>query len=174
MLSLKDPLQIGMIKGFGSGVGALIVACWAGQLSRDPLYIGAALLLGTVAYGASIYLYILAQRYLGAARTSAYYAFAPFIGVGLAFLLHEQAISLNFIVALIMMGVGSYLIGSESHIHKHVHEPVTHTHRHNHQDGHHNHSHPFLVRGEHSREHTHERLEHSHEHMPDLHHIHPH
>lgn len=174
MLSLKDPLEIVLIKGFGSGLGALVVAYLVGQLSWDTAYVGTALLLGTVAYGASIYLYILAQRYLGAARTSAYYAFAPFIGVGLAFLLREQSISSSFIIALIMMGVGSYLISSEKHINKHIHVPITHSHRHNHQDGHHNHTHPFPVPGEHSHEHTHELLEHTHEHMPDLHHDHTH
>lgn len=172
MLSLKDPLEIVMIKGFGSGLGALAVAYFVGQLSWNTLYVMAAFLLGTVAYGASVYLYILAQRYLGAARTSAYYAFAPFIGVGVAFLLREQAISFQFIIALVMMGVGSYLISSERHSHKHIHESMKHTHRHNHHDGHHNHSHPFPVNVEHSHEHTHERLEHTHEHTPDLHHTH--
>jgi len=43
--------------------------------------LGLTLLLGFVAYGLNIYFYILAQRDLGAARTSAYYAIAPFVGV---------------------------------------------------------------------------------------------
>lgn len=163
-----------MIKGIGSGTGALAVACFIGQISWNTLYVGAALLLGTVAYGASIYWYVLAQRYLGAARTSAYYAFAPFIGVGLAFLLQEQVFSLTFAIALGMMGLGSYLISTESHKHSHVHETLTHAHRHTHQDGHHNHTHSFPVQGAHSHEHTHERLEHIHTHTPDLHHMHTH
>jgi drug/metabolite transporter (DMT)-like permease len=51
------------------------------QYSRDFLMLGLTLLLGFVAYGLNIYFYILAQRDLGAARTSAYYAIAPFVGV---------------------------------------------------------------------------------------------
>ena len=45
------------------------------------------LLLGFVAYGLSIYCYTYAQRTIGAARTSTYYALAPFIGAALSFLL---------------------------------------------------------------------------------------
>ena len=42
-----------------------------------------AVLFGFVAYGLSIFFYVRAQRMLGAAKTSAYYAVAPFIGAGL-------------------------------------------------------------------------------------------
>ena len=47
----------------------------------------ATMLLGFVAYGLSIYYYTYAQRVIGAARTSAYYAIAPFIGVVLSMLI---------------------------------------------------------------------------------------
>jgi len=39
------------------------------------------MILGFVAYGLSINFYILAQKDLGAAKTSGYYAIAPFLGV---------------------------------------------------------------------------------------------
>jgi drug/metabolite transporter (DMT)-like permease len=44
-----------------------------------------ALVLGFIAYGLSIFLYVKAQRDLGAAKTSAYYAIAPFVGSLLSF-----------------------------------------------------------------------------------------
>ena len=46
-----------------------------------------AMLLGFVSYGLSVYCYVYAQRSRGAARTSAYYAIAPFVGVGISFLM---------------------------------------------------------------------------------------
>ena len=81
MLSIKDPLQVVVVKGFGSGIGALIISLSIGENLFPIIYMLLALLLGFAAFGLSIYFYILAQRTLGAARTSAYYATAPSIGV---------------------------------------------------------------------------------------------
>jgi drug/metabolite transporter (DMT)-like permease len=174
MLSLKDPQQIVVIKGFGSGTGSLIIALALKQYSTDLLYIAVALLLGFVAYGLSIYFYILAQRELGAARTSAYYATAPFIGVLLSILLFGQQITSAFIAASIIMILGAFFAAVEHHQHPHVHEELTHDHRHSHDDSHHIHTHEYKVDGEHSHVHTHVRTEHTHRHTPDVHHHHSH
>ncbi len=173
-LSAKDPLQIVVIKGFGSGLGALLIAAFAGSLSAAPIYIAAALLLGFVAYGLSIYFYILSQRHLGAARTSAFYAFAPFIGVGLSLAIFRQTPAPAFFAALGLMLLGAYFAAFEEHSHAHLHVAVTHEHRHNHADPHHDHIHQPPVAGGHSHRHTHGPLEHSHTHAPDLHHTHSH
>jgi len=173
MLSLKDPLQIVIIKGLGSGTGAMLLAVATKTLSANMLYILFALLLGFLAYGLSIYFYILAQRELGAARTSAYYAIAPFIGVGLSFVIFRQGITSSFVLALAVMILGTYFAAFEKHKHVHHHTQIVHEHRHNHTDGHHNHSHDYPVT-EHSHSHTHETLTHEHPHTPDMHHTHPH
>lgn len=60
MLSLKNPLHIVVIKGIGSGLGSLLIAIFVGGFSLNVLYIVITLLLGFVAYGLSIYFYILA------------------------------------------------------------------------------------------------------------------
>lgn len=174
MLSLKDPLQIVVVKGFGSGIGSLMICYLAQEYSFNGLYIVFALILGFVAYGVSIFLYIMAQRDLGAARTSAFYATAPFIGVIISWMALEEPITGSFLIALVIMLFGTYFAVSEDHKHRHVHCVDTHEHKHNHQDGHHNHTHDYKVIGEHSHEHTHEDLEHSHAHLPDLHHRHQH
>ena len=70
-LSAKDPLEIVTVKGIGSGTGAMMLAAATGALRFDLLYIGFALLLGFFAYGMSIWFYVRAQRYLGAARAPA-------------------------------------------------------------------------------------------------------
>lgn len=174
MLSIKNPMQVVIIKGFGSGSGALIIAFALNELSGSAIYIAAALILGFFSYGLSIFFYVSAQRELGAARTSAYYAFAPFAGVGLSFLLFRETPTLSFAAALFVMIAGTYLAFSEEHRHPHTHAALTHEHRHNHEDGHHNHMHNEPVPGEHNHIHTHEDLTHAHHHTPDAHHIHTH
>lgn len=174
MLSLNDPMQIVIIKGFGSGFGSLIIAVVLKEFSWDLGYIAAALVLGFFAYGLSIYFYVRAQRELGAARTSAYYAVAPFVGVGLSVLIFSQAFTVSFVFALGIMIAGAYLAAAEKHKHAHAHILTKHEHRHTHDEGHHNHEHDSGNSEEHSHEHTHEALAHVHDHTPDLHHKHTH
>lgn len=174
MMSLKDPLKIVIVKGFGSGIGSLIIALTLKQYSSDLVYILMALLLGSISYGLGIYLYIMAQRELGAARTSAYYAVAPFIGVLLSIIIFGQNITTSFIIALAIMISGAYFAAVEQHNHIHIHDKTTHEHRHNHNDNHHTHTHDYNVDGEHSHIHTHENIEHRHKHTPDMHHTHSH
>lgn len=174
MMSLKDPTQIVVIKGFGSGFGSLTIAFLTREYSGSIGYILLAMLLGFFAFGLSIFFYVTAQRELGAARTSAYYAVGPFIGVGLSFVMYKEQITTNFIVAAILMIFGAYYTASENHNHEHVHEVVEHEHRHNHGDGHHNHAHEDFKEGEHSHVHNHEKERHSHSHRPDMHHSHSH
>lgn len=173
-LSSKDPLQIVVVKGFGSGVGALAIAL-AIREKLPPLPATLiALLLGFVAYGLSIYFYILAQRYIGAARTSAFYAFAPFIGAAVSFVVFRELPSVSFVIALLLMCVGAFFAASERHKHFHFHGQLTHEHGHRHDDGHHDHTHDGSVIGAHTHAHTHEAVSHNHTHTSDLHHSHSH
>lgn len=173
MLSMKDPLQIVIIKGFGSGTGALLISIGVNGNHGSLPYILLALLLGFVSYGLSIFFYIAAQRKLGAARTSIYYAAAPFLGVLISWIVLRDAITASFLTALAIMLVGTYFAISEKHEHPHIHVEETHEHRHRHDDGHHSH-HDVEITEEHSHEHTHETQAHTHTHMPELHHQHKH
>lgn len=173
-LSIKDPMDVVILKGLGSGVGALFLALLLKEGLSSIGYTLGALALGFVAYGLSIFFYVHAQRELGAARTSAYYALAPFIGVGLSFGIFREMPTPSFLIALVIMIAGAYLASSEDHVHLHEHPALTHDHRHSHTDPHHNHSHPESFTGEHSHIHTHEPLAHSHLHTPDIHHGHNH
>ena len=174
MLSLKDPLQIVVIKGFGAGTGALAITIAIREMSGSVPYVLLALLTGFVAYGLSLFFYIRAQRRIGAAKTSAYYAAAPFIGVLLSWILLRETLSPSFAVALVIMLLGAGLAAFENHAHTHVHSAVTHEHKHSHNDMHHTHLHEPEVTGEHSHSHTHELTEHGHAHSSDLHHMHRH
>ena len=112
-LSYSNPLEIVVIKGFGSGIGSVIIGLAVGEsfpIISDVLKI---LALGFVAYGLSIYFYVYAQRDLGAARTSAYYAVSPFIGVLLSLLIFQEIPSMLFFAALIMMILGTWMINRD-------------------------------------------------------------
>ena len=108
-LSSKDPLQIVMVKGIFSGIGSITIGFLCGERILHLWTIPVVLLLGFVAYGLSIYFYVYAQRILGAARTSAYYAVAPFIGVFLSLLIFREIPGILFIAALLLMIIGAWL-----------------------------------------------------------------
>lgn len=156
-ISEKSTYQIVTIKGFGSGTGSLIVALVIGEKFPDVKYIASALLLGFVAYGLSIFTYIRAQKTLGAAKTSAYYAVAPFIGAFLSFVLLHETLTISYAVALLVMVAGTALVAADtlthSHAHTHIHtiththdgskhtHTITHSHEHNHYVSDHKHGH---------------------------------
>ena len=173
-LSIKDPLEIVVVKGLGSGTGSLIIALLMHEKAGSFYYVISALLLGFFSYGLGILFYIYAQRDLGAAKTSAYYAVSPFIGTGLSLIIFKNIPKPSFIIALIIMIAGAYLASTEKHSHPHFHPSMTHEHVHSHNDGHHNHTHENNFTGEHSHIHTHDELTHSHNHTQDIHHCHTH
>ena len=107
-LSSKDPMQIVIIKGFCSGIGSVAISLCVGERIGNGGAVPIALLLGFAAYGLSIFCYIYAQRRLGAAKTSAYYAVAPFIGAILSFIIFKEMPSVKFLVALAIMAAGVY------------------------------------------------------------------
>ena len=109
-ISKKSTYQIVTIKGLCSGSGSLLIALIIGEKLTDIRYIIPVLLLGFVAYGMSIFTYIRAQKTLGAAKTSAYYAIAPFVGVFLSFVLLKESLTLAYAAALSVMILGTFLV----------------------------------------------------------------
>ena len=113
MLSNSDPLEIVVVKGLCSGAGSVIIGLAVGEtfpVVRDILLI---LILGFVAYGLSIYFYVYAQRDIGAAKTSAYYAVAPFIGVMLSMIIFREMPGIMFFIALGIMILGTWMINRD-------------------------------------------------------------
>ena len=70
------------------------------------------------AYGLSIFFYIYAQRNLGAARTSSYYAIAPFIGTLLSLIIFLNMPPYTYFAAIALMAVGAWLCSSDEPIFK--------------------------------------------------------
>ena len=115
MISNSDPLEIVLIKGLCSGTGSLIIGlCIGERIALANLWIVALVLaLGIIAYGLSIFIYIYAQRYIGAAKTSAYYAINPFIATFLSLIIFQDMPSYIYYIALFLMIIGAYLTSSD-------------------------------------------------------------
>lgn len=110
-LSVKNPIQVVIVKGLGVGIGSYLVALVAGeQAVKNWSVIGWCLVLGFFAFGLSILMYVLSQRYLGAAKTSAYYAISPFISVILSLIFLHEAVTGQFMVALVLMIIGIWIV----------------------------------------------------------------
>ena len=108
-ISSKDPLQIVLLKGIFSGIGSLIIGLYMGERTSSLWSIFAVLWIGFIAYGLSIYFYVYAQRLLGAARTSAYYAVAPFIATILSLIILREIPDITYYFALVLMIIGAWL-----------------------------------------------------------------
>jgi drug/metabolite transporter (DMT)-like permease len=162
-------------KGTVAGSVNLALGMASAPLSATPRVIGAALLIGVLAYGASIVLYIRAAQQLGAVRSQAIFASAPFIGAALSYgLLGEPLAPSAMVAAALMVGSACLLFGG-THAHPHHHPAVEHTHSHRHDDEHHDHDHTNLPdAARHSHAHRHDERVHAHPHWPDLHHRHGH
>jgi len=173
-LSSADPLQIAMVKGAVAGAVNVVLAVSVGAAvpAIGPL-LGASV-VGFLGYGVSLILFVSALRHLGSARTSAYFSLAPFAGAAVAIIAFGEPLTLRFVVAAALMGLGLYPHLVERHAHEHRHEPIRHEHRHTH-DEHHQHEHAGDEGSEpHSHAHAHEALSHTHAHYPDTHHRHGH
>jgi drug/metabolite transporter (DMT)-like permease len=174
-ISAKDPLVIVTVKGLAAGLVSLIIAVALGNTFPSPGVTLLALLLGSLSYGLSIFLFVYAMRGLGAGRTSALFGTAPLAGILLSFLIFREIPGIFFFIALLVIASGAYILLMEDHDHVHVHENIVHEHRHTHKDGHHEHEHIVESdRQSHSHVHTHDILEHAHDHAPDIHHRHSH
>ena len=117
-LSSKDPLEIVLLKGIFSGLGSVIIGLCIGERVTVIWSVFAVLGVGFVAYGLSIFFYVYAQRILGAARTSAYYAVAPFIGTLLSLVIFREIPLYTYFIALGLMLIGAWLCSSDKPIFK--------------------------------------------------------
>ena len=164
-ISSKSTYEIVVLKGIFSGLGSLAISMIKRETMPGIVYIVAALLLGFVAYGLSIFLYVRAQNVLGAAKTSAYYAVAPFVGAFLSFVFLREELSWMYLLALIVMIAGSVLVVADTlirhHAHQHqhtfthTHDGTTHTHTVTHS---HDHNH-YVTDDKHGHRHTQKELE---------------
>ena len=173
-VSLTDASWIASVKGLVAGTVNLVLAFALGATWPPLPDLASAMVIGFLAYGVSLVLFVVGLRHLGTARTGAYFSVAPFFGAVLAITMGET-LTMPLLIAAALMLLGVWLHLSERHQHVHVHEVLEHAHEHTH-DAHHQHAHdvPVAPGTRHSHAHRHEKLIHSHVHFPDAHHRHPH
>lgn len=173
-VSLTDATWIASVKGLVAGAVNLVLAILLGASLPPIPDMAGAMLVGLLAYGVSLTLFVTGLRHLGTARTGAYFSIAPFFGALLAVLMGE-AITVQLLVAGVLMAVGTWLHLTERHEHRHSHEAMVHDHEHVH-DIHHQHEHdiPVAPGTRHRHPHVHDALTHTHPHFPDAHHRHNH
>ena len=110
MISSKSSVEIVIIKGCFSGLGSLLIALLLGEELPSPSWMLRVLLLGFVSYGLSINFYILAQKELGAAKTSAFYSVAPVVGVAFSMIRLGERPDMQFYAALAIMLLATVLM----------------------------------------------------------------
>ena len=174
-VALADATWIAAIKGAAAGSANLTLALWLGATWPPLPELIAALSIGSLAYGASLALFVIGLRHLGTARTGAYFSVAPFFGALLAIPLLGETLSQRLLIAGTLMALGVWLHLTEHHRHLHTHAALEHEHEHVH-DAHHQHAHaaPIPPGNRHRHAHRHWPLSHTHAHFPDAHHRHDH
>jgi drug/metabolite transporter (DMT)-like permease len=174
LIADADATLVAQVKGLAAGAVNLALALTVGQAMPPPAPIAISLVLGAVSYGSSLVLFILAMRGLGAARTGAYFALAPFFGALGGVVLLGELVTDQLVLPAALMAAGVWLLIRERHSHRHRHEAGVHTHRHVH-DQHHQHEHEGWEGLEpHVHPHATGPLEHEHPHIHDRHHGHDH
>jgi len=172
-LSDLDPADVVAAKGAVGVLASLLVALLLGVAWPGALHAVGIVACGAIGFGASLRLYLRAQRVLGAARTGSVFAVAPFLGALVAVILGQPLGGWLTVAGGLAMGLGVVLHLGEEHDHEHTHVALEHEHPHRHDDGHHDdHTHHPPVLGEHSHRHVHVARTHSHPHGEDLHHRH--
>ncbi len=170
-----SPAETTFWKGLVAGVFNLVCGGGlAGGIGNFGL-VASALVVGALAYGLSVTLYIRAAQGLGASRSQMIFSTAPFFGVLLSVWFLGEPLSGRQIAAAVIILVALVILFSEQHRHPHRHAAASHRHDHGHDDAHHDHDHrngSAAVR--HAHWHAHQAQEHGHKHWPDLHHRHPH
>ena len=163
-----------MLKGLVAGAVNVAIAIALGRSLPSAAATLAAGAVGLGGYGFSLILFVVGLRFLGTARTGAYFSIAPFVGALIAVAFYHEPVTIQLICAGILMMIGLWLHLSEHHEHEHTHSRLTHSHLHVH-DAHHQHDHGGQAGIEpHVHLHTHAPLRHAHPHYPDEHHRHEH
>ncbi|HMA87361.1 MAG TPA: DMT family transporter [Burkholderiales bacterium] len=122
-VALADATWVASVKGLVAGCVNFGLALALGAALPAPTNIAITLVLGFGAYGVSLALFVVGLRHLGAARTGAYFAVAPFFGALLALSLGEP-VTAQLAAAGALMALGVWLTLTERH--EHAHEELWH------------------------------------------------
>lgn len=113
-VSHADALTTAALKGLVAGIVNVGLAAGLGADNPPLPSVVGALGLGFVSYGLSLVCFIVGLRHVGAARTGAYFATAPFIGALVAAVFFREHLPANVWLAGGLMAVGVWMHLTES------------------------------------------------------------
>jgi drug/metabolite transporter (DMT)-like permease len=113
-ISSGDALQLGTIKGLVAGSVNTGLALALGATWPGAAHLAGILALGLACYGASLVLFVLALRHIGAARTGASFSIAPFVATAASLIVFRERPSMAFTVAAVLMAIGVWLLVTET------------------------------------------------------------
>lgn len=119
-VALVDATWIAAVKGTAAGSVNLTLGWVLGGELPGWWTVQAAMVIGLLAYGLSLVLFVTGMRHLGTARTGAYFSVAPFFGAILA-LLTGEPLTVPLLLAGTLMAIGLWLHLTERHEHLHAH-----------------------------------------------------
>ncbi len=108
-ISHVDALTLTVIKGLVAGIANVSLGLAASGDFPPLTTVGAAALIGLLGYGASLVLFVLALREIGAARAGAYFSTAPFIGAAVGLVVLREPWSITLAIAGVLMAFGVWL-----------------------------------------------------------------
>ncbi|MBP7526346.1 MAG: DMT family transporter [Syntrophorhabdaceae bacterium] len=173
-ISMRNPVQVTIVKGFISGIVSIILSYAVGSHIKFNMTTVYALMLGSLSYGLSLVFFIKALEGLGSFRTGVFFSLAPFIGAFISLVVLREWIGWVIFPAVILTAIGFWLMSTEEHEHLHHHKEEAHAHSHKHDDNHHFHEHDTIIQEPHVHRHYHPERKHIHSHWPDSHHRHEH
>jgi drug/metabolite transporter (DMT)-like permease len=123
---LKDPGTLVILKGLAGGSILLMMMIVLHIPAPGPEIILATMLTGFFTFGLGLMLLITAIRSLGAARTGAYFATAPFIGALSSLVIFHEMPGLQLLISLPLFAAGIILLifGQEIRLDRMVQRPV--------------------------------------------------
>lgn len=114
-ISHKDPIvSIGAMGIFGFTTTFIIALISKESISLLP-YGFAQMGVGVLSYGVALILFILAERYIGASKTSAYFSIYPFIAITLSLIIFQDIPYFTFYIGLGLLLIGYIMLFIDSH-----------------------------------------------------------
>lgn len=117
-ISHKNPaISIGLI-GLGGGLISLIVGFIVGErfVSFTPVIIEVS--VGMISYGIALVLFIYAERFVGASKTSAFFSLAPFIAIILSLIIFQEVPNYTFYIGLGLLVIGTIFASLDAMLEK--------------------------------------------------------
>lgn len=117
-ISHKNPaISIGLI-GLGGGLISLIVGFIVGErfISFTPVIIEVS--VGMISYGIALILFIYAERFVGASKTSAFFSLAPFIAIILSLIIFQEVPNYTFYIGLGLLVIGTIFASLDAMLEK--------------------------------------------------------